>query len=927
MAEENRKILIDIEIAGKEAIDTIIQTTDELENLNKQLEFAKATKKYAVPESEDYKKAKEDIALLTAAQKDLNKTLNAAKKEVQDNIDKNKELGDSLNDERKKLKNLIFEFDNLSAAERDAAPGKQLLDQITEQTKKVTDLEVATGRHQRLVGSYKEAIKDASTQMGELSEGLNGLGIAGGKSVFNFSRLGKVFTSLASNPWFVVITLFANIMTKVTDAVKKNESAMSAFNKVGEIASGIWSSVEVVFEKLADWLGVAVNKLVEWAGKLGLVTEEQSDFNKAQKEMIDKQKEAVKGIQSEIGEVKLLKQAVKDSNLSYEQRKAALDKLKKIVPDYHASLTKEGKLVSDNTIAIDNYIKSLKKKAEAEAKYEVLKGYYAELEQINGVMTELAEVNKTKDLKAAGALYDRIKEEFGSWEKMLSRLDTLTKLTEEFKIEIPIEPVVKDKSGKGTTDTVKKLLTDVKEQVSKFQSDNIGEIRDFYNKQIAELQKKLETDKKLTTAQQKEIQLQIVELNKEKDKAIKAANSSLTKYFEKLDEDQIKSNIEKNKKILSDSKASYEQQEAALRENIDNQNKLAEKQYQDNINRINSEAYSRINSLDTTAENYQELYDKIEQYRSAAISEAEDQFTSAFTSEEKLLNLIDELKKKTSKSTVSKIVFGADNIKGVKTELEAYQAVIDEAYRKGEISAKKHYDLMTDTTKEAAKRQSTIWLDNAITIGSSFDSLIGSVSELYGALADNQKEESKLAKTLAYIQIWTQAGVATMTGIATAMNEKTLAGKIAAIAAVLAAVTSAVATSINYADKADNYATGGLIGGRTAISNEEGTRDDVPINASRGEYVIQAAKVKEYGVGFFDAINGNGHLSIGNNFASGGLVQTPIIPISQSHDIDYDTLIDGFASAVKEMPSPVVSVRDMADGIDKLNIKKVKARK
>lgn len=944
MAEENKKIIVDIEIAGKEAIDTIIQTTDELEHLNKQLEFAKATKKYAVPDSEDYKEATEQIALLTATQKDLNKTLSAAKKEVQDNIDKHKELGDSLNDERKKLKNLISEFDNLSAAERDAAPGKQLLDQITAQTKKVTDLEVATGRHQRLVGSYKEAIKDASTQMGELSEGLNGLGIAGGKSVFNFSRLGKVFTSLASNPWFTVVTLFANIMTKVSEAVKKNESAMTAFNKVGEIAGSIWSSVEVVFEKLADWLGVAASKLVEWAGKLGLATEEQSDFAKAQKEMIDKQKEAVKGIQSEIGEVKLLHKAVKDSNLSYEQRKAALDKLKKIVPDYHASLTKEGKLVNDNTTAIDNYIKSLKKKAKAEAQYEVLKGYYAELEKINEILAERNKLEKTKDGREiiTADLYNRMKE-YGGWDNIIDRYNTLLKLTKEFKIEIPIEPVVKDTSGKVVKDKsgkagkeelseAQKLIKQVQEDVKTFSSTSVDEINTVYSTEIRKLNDLLENEK-LSVKDRKAINDQIFQLEVDRVNAVEKAEESAKSYISSLNAQDVADNIAKNKQILSDTAKSYEERYKALTEYNNQTEEEAAKKRDKELKDLDAREQAAKAALDPTAENYQEMVADIE----SATEQAKDRVWDAYnTVVETNEDAVKKLKSDSVSDAIKQIFGDISNsanlsIASVVESAETAKKKLEKLRDQGLITQeefKKQSEKLTNETNDLVVNRVEVLSSTLSGITSQFTDAVGS---LFDALIKDERKQGKAAKAFAYMQIWLNAGIASSAAILKAVQSSaTWIDMVIGIATAVATTVSAIAQTIALAKKADSYsfATGGLIGGRTARSNEEGTRDDVRINASRGEYVIKASKVKEYGVDFFDAINGNGHLSFDNNFASGGLVQTPIIQTSPL-EFDYDRLVNGITegvtSAVGDLPSPVVSVKDIASGIDNLTIKQRKS--
>ena len=67
-----------------------------------------------------------------------------------------------------------------------------------------------------------------------------------------------------------------------------------------------------------------------------------------------------------------LQKRVHDTTLSYEQRKAALDELKKTVTGYHAVLTREGKLERDNVQAIADYISALEAKAEAQALFEEL---------------------------------------------------------------------------------------------------------------------------------------------------------------------------------------------------------------------------------------------------------------------------------------------------------------------------------------------------------------------------------------------------------------------------------------------------------------------------------------------------------------------------------------------------------------------------
>lgn len=76
---------------------------------------------------------------------------------------------------------------------------------------------------------------------------------------------------------------------------------------------------------------------------------------------------------AEITKVKTLQKTIHDTSKSYNQRKKAIQDMQSIVPGYHASITREGRLFNENTQAIDTYIKNLRRAARAEAAYEKMK--------------------------------------------------------------------------------------------------------------------------------------------------------------------------------------------------------------------------------------------------------------------------------------------------------------------------------------------------------------------------------------------------------------------------------------------------------------------------------------------------------------------------------------------------------------------------
>lgn len=73
----------------------------------------------------------------------------------------------------------------------------------------------------------------------------------------------------------------------------------------------------------------------------------------------DLEKESQNNVKQEVSTLNSLKKILNDTSKSYKERNTALNKIKAIVPDYHASLTAEGKLINNNADALDRYVKKL----------------------------------------------------------------------------------------------------------------------------------------------------------------------------------------------------------------------------------------------------------------------------------------------------------------------------------------------------------------------------------------------------------------------------------------------------------------------------------------------------------------------------------------------------------------------------------------
>ena len=72
----------------------------------------------------------------------------------------------------------------------------------------------------------------------------------------------------------------------------------------------------------------------------------------------------------ERNKIDMLNKVIHSNAYTVDERRQAIANMQKLIPEYHAAISKEGKLYNDNQIAIQNYIKELENAAMAEAIYE-----------------------------------------------------------------------------------------------------------------------------------------------------------------------------------------------------------------------------------------------------------------------------------------------------------------------------------------------------------------------------------------------------------------------------------------------------------------------------------------------------------------------------------------------------------------------------
>lgn len=102
----------------------------------------------------------------------------------------------------------------------------------------------------------------------------------------------------------------------------------------------------------------------------------------ALKEKHRQEKEAMKDYSDAYAKLTALKKILEDETVSLNQRKKALEEIRSIVPGYHADLTKEGKLINNNTAALDEYLERLRKVTLFKANQDKLVELYKQKQEL-----------------------------------------------------------------------------------------------------------------------------------------------------------------------------------------------------------------------------------------------------------------------------------------------------------------------------------------------------------------------------------------------------------------------------------------------------------------------------------------------------------------------------------------------------------------
>ena len=430
--------------------------------------------------------------------------IRALRKEIQNNIKVESDLRGSLVQLRAALSNLTAEYDNLSKAERDSAKGKELQDKINAVTKELKGAEEATGRFNRNVGNYENAIKSVF--------GNNQL-VAGIQAVRNgVIGVSKAFDLLKSHPVIAVISVITALFLKLANSAKNNEEQYVKLQQVLAPLKMAMDGITRVVESIVDvFLSAAqavtglVGAFLDFIGVGDSINQNSKDYIELEKQKLDlankERSDLVENAKLSMEASDLRAKSAQKDKYSAEERIQFLNE----------AIDKE-KAMADNELE------------QAKQRLEIAKKEAERTKNSKEVNDELAQ--------AEANLYNVQKKYNTKTRELYSqRSEAQTKLNQEEEQRLQLVQERSDKelaAMRALRDSENALIKDSFEKQK-------ADINASYDDQIADLKKRMETEENLTTEAKAAMSATIANLEKQRDAELAEVNEESIR--EKLEQE------------------------------------------------------------------------------------------------------------------------------------------------------------------------------------------------------------------------------------------------------------------------------------------------------------------------------------------------------------------------------------------------------
>lgn len=119
-------------------------------------------------------------------------------------------------------------------------------------------------------------------------------------------------------------------------------------------------------------MGAAIAAATILIGLYVKFAKSSNDAAAAQQRLKEIEDEANRNTADEVGRIDRLRRTIEDETVSVNNRRKAIEELQSIVPDYHASISEEGRLYGHNVQILKNYTEQLKNSAKIKAALDKL---------------------------------------------------------------------------------------------------------------------------------------------------------------------------------------------------------------------------------------------------------------------------------------------------------------------------------------------------------------------------------------------------------------------------------------------------------------------------------------------------------------------------------------------------------------------------
>lgn len=465
-----------------------------------------------------------------------------------------------------------------------------------------------------------------------------------------------------------------------------------------------------------------------------------------------------------------------------------------------------------------------------------------------------------------------------------------------------------EEAAKKRAETERQLMEQLNAEMLKLVKDSAEKRRkvlaEGYDKQIRDLQNRLETDKELTEKGRETINKIIEQLEKQKQEALsKLSDEEIKRTYE----DQTKINEAKLAALKAGSNEEFALRQDNLRMAHELALKEAETAYEDEAQKQEAIAALKAQYAAESAAIEDERKQKDLEITKQQLQNQIDALDIAETERQLHLQGWQELNEQEYEEQMARQLESIGGAEAAKLQMEEdfAQQEYERLMERGQLSTQTDEEWLAEQNQ--AKQN---WLDKQKAINDKYiqneqakaqamKAVTSSLTGLLDTLGESNKSFAIMSKVITLAQIAIDTGKALASGIASASSVP-FPGNIAAIATTVATIVANVATAISTV-KSAKFAQGGKVSGPGT-----GTSDSVPAMLSNGEYVMTAKATR-----LFEPL-----LSAMNGIGSG----TPMQVVDSSNTVDSaEMLTTSFESAAKEI-KPVVSVVEINEVQERVEI-------